>query len=276
MRFMIESNIPSKFSQSLTVCRYELLIHFRKKKIFAILGIVVGVTVLFMVMTNYLGGSPLLGTNFLLTMPLSFTPFLIILLASLFGSDAIVTEFKNKTGNTLFPNPVSRTSIWVGKFLSTEIISVGVIILFYSIIIVHAAVHSNEIGSEVFLSLSFSLVALTMIVSFAFLISSAFRGVTGATVLVFFLFIIILPIIDQVLGTVVETKPWFTPTFAYGIIQQSLTVPYPTEGASTFMFEQFGTVQFIPEISTSLLIMLVYTLAACISSILIFRRREMK
>ena len=273
---MSENKIPSKLSQILTVCRYELLIHFRKKKIFAILGIAVGVSVLFMVMTNLMGSTPFMDANFILSIPLSFAPLLIILLASLFGSDSIVTEFKNKTGNTLFPNPVSRTSIWFGKFLSTELISVGVIILFYSIIIVHAAVQSQEIGSEVFLSLSFSLVALTMIVSFAFLISSAFRGVTGATVLVFFLFIIILPLIDQVLGTILETKPWFSPTFAYGIIQHSLTVPYPTDGAGILMLEQFGTVQFIPEITTSLLVMAAYTVAACTFSILIFRRREMK
>ncbi len=273
---MIQNNLPSQLHQSLTICKYELLIHLRKKKIFAILGIVVGVSILFMTMLYVMEPSPFLTDDFFVSIPLSFAPFLIILLASMFGSDTIVTEFKNKTGNTLFPNPVSRSSIWFGKFLSTELISAGVIILFYTIIIVHAAVHSYEIGSEVFLSLSFSLVTLTMIVSFAFLISSAFRGATGATILVFFLFIIILPIIDQVLGNVGEIKPWFSPTFAYGIIQHSLTVPYPTQGASTMMLEQFGAVLFIPEILTSLGVMAAYTVAACTSSILIFRRREMK
>lgn len=272
----MNENVPSQLHQSLTICKYELLIHFRKKKIFAILGIVVGVSILFMVMLGFMESSPFLTDNFVVATPLSFSPFLIILLASIFGSDSIVTEFKNKTGNTLFPNPVSRNSIWFGKFLSSETISVGMIALYYIIIIVLAASLSYEIGSEVIISMVFSFVSLTMIMSIAFLISSAFRGVTGATVLVFFLFIIILPIVDQVLGNVIQIKPWFTPTFAYGIIQHSLTVPYPTESAGIFMFEQFGTQVFIPEILPSLMIMAAYTVVAAISSILIFRRREMK
>jgi len=183
---MIQNNLPSQLTQSLTVCRYELLIHFRKKKIFAMIAIAVGVSALFMYMTQMMGSEPFLPPNFVLAVPLSFAPFLIILLASLFGSDSIVTEFKNKTGNTLFPNPISRSSIWFGKFLSTEVISVGVVTLYYILLTINAAANSYEIGPEVFLSLSFSLFGLTMIVGFAFLISSAFRGATGATILVFF------------------------------------------------------------------------------------------
>jgi len=269
-------NENNQLSQSLTVCKYELLLHFRKKKIFALIGIAVGVSILFMVMLDVFVTSPIPTTNIILTMPLSFAPFLIILLASLLGSDSIVSEFKNKTGNTLFSNPVSRTSIWLGKFLSAEVIAIGIVFLYYMIIIGYAAIHSNEIGQEVFLSLSFSFISVTMIMSIAFLISSAFRGTTGATVLVFFLFIMILPMIEQVLGNIAEIRPWFIPTFANGIIQNSLTVPYPTESANIFMFEQFGTFKFIPEISQSVLVMIAYTLAASVSSILIFRRREMK
>jgi len=65
--------------------------------------------------------------------------------------------------------------------------------------------------------------------SMAFLISSIFRGPTGAAILVFFLFIMIFPIIDQLLIGVVEIKPWFTPTFSSKIVDNVLITPYPSD-----------------------------------------------
>ncbi len=272
---MTESIPQSPLNQIFTVCKYELLMEFRKKKIFAILAIAVAISVLLISLLEYLESLGLLDQA-IFTLPLGFAPLLAILLGAFFGSNSLVSEFSEKTGNTLFPNPISRTSVWFGKFLSTEVISVGVISLYYVITISYALTASYAIPPEVLLSFSFTFVSVTMVLSIAFLISSIFKGPTGATVLVFLLFIVIFPIIDQIFGTVYENKPWFSPTFSNGIILYSLTVPYPTDGFQGSRMGQMGTYQFVPEINDSLLVMLAYIVGASVSSIIIFKHRDMK
>lgn len=129
---------------------------------------------------------------------------------------------------------------------------------------------------EIFHSLGFSFVSMTAIMSIAFLISSLFRGPTGAAVLVFFLFILILPIIDQVLIGIADIKPWFTPTFSSKIIDNILIVPYPSDLAlGDSPRGPFDVHRFVPYVEESLLVLGSYILVASLVSIYVFKKREM-
>jgi len=262
--------IPSSTSQMLIISRYELLMYLRSKKILGIVAMTVAVSALFIGMYEYLGTQLPQTLEFDLASPMSFVFFLIVITAAFFSS-SVSSEFNHKTGYLLFANPVSRTSIWFGKFIAAEIIVFSIIVLYYSIIVLYAAI-SYDVPVQIISSLLFSFVSATMIMSFAFLINSIFRGQTGSTVLIFALFIILFPIMDNFMMLIGGDTPWFSPTFSSGIIKHVLTVPYPnTDSVVSIPF----FAPSIPKISDSLGVMASYFITCTTLSILIFKRKEM-
>jgi ABC-2 type transport system permease protein len=57
-------------------------------------------------------------------------PILSVLSATFFSADAIVSEYESKTGCFLFPNPIRKTAIFVGKVIASALVSVGAIALY--------------------------------------------------------------------------------------------------------------------------------------------------
>jgi len=274
---MSQIQVPNNFSQILTICRYELLMGIQGKKIPGILAITIGIAIALLVVPEILGVEESKSVSQFLIAPIGFGFFLIIITAALFGSSSLVTEFHERTGYSLFPNPVSKTTIWFGKFLAAEILGLGVISIFYGIISIGAYSKFNKIPVETVESFLFSFVVLTMLMSLSFLISSFSRGPTGAVVIVFLLFMLVFPIVDQFLMNLAEIKPWFSPTFMKGIIQNVMTVPYPLDlipgetPRGPFDFQRF-----VPYIEESLIVMFVYIVTFSVASIYIFKQREMK
>jgi len=263
--------IPSPVSQSLIIARYELLMYLRSKKILGIVAITVIFSVLFIELFENIGTEGLQILGFDLALPISFVTFLIVIVAAFFGSSSISSEFNQKTGYVLFSNPVSRTSIWFGKFIAAEIIVFSVVILYYFIIVSYIAI-SYEVPIQIITSLLFSFLYSIMIMSVAFLISSIFRGQTSSTMLVFALFLIMFPMFDGIMMLNGE-KPWFTPTFSSGIIKQALTVSTPI--GANIMNIPFFTNSFVPKIVDSLVVMTSYIVTCSVLSIFIFKRKEL-
>ena len=264
--------IPSPVSQALTVSKYELLMYLRGKKILGIVVFTVAVSALFIGLFEYLGNQGPQSLQFDLSSPISFVFFLIVITTAFFGGSSISSEFNQKTGQILFSNPVSRTSIWFGKFIAAEIVAFSVISLYYFIITSYAAI-SHEAPIQLVPSLLFSFASATMIMSIAFLISSILRGQTGPAVLIFTLFIILFPITDGFMTMLIGEKPWFTPTFLSGIIKHVLTVPYPAD--ENTMSIPFFANSFVPKIEESLGVMASYIITCSALSILIFKRKEL-
>ena len=267
--------LPSKTLQLFIVFRYEILRNLRGKKIFGILAITVAVALFFIGIFEFVESQEMVIDSIILSIPITFVFFLTVLMGAFFGSSAIVSEFHDKTGSLLFTNPISKSSIWLGKFISSEIISIGVLLVYYLIIIGYAVSKGQIVPTEILSSISFSIVALTMVMSIAFLISSILRGPTGAAVLVFALFIIILPMVDQLLINVVDTEPWYTPTFSSGIIQNSINDPNLD---SSFMAQAnlLGLHVYHPDVTTSLGIMTLYIFSSGAVSLYLLRYRELK
>ena len=269
--------VPNNFSQILTICRYELLMGIKGKKIPGILAISIGIPVVLLVVPEILGVEEAESVSHFLIVPIGFGFFLLIITAALFGSSSLVTEFHERTGYSLFPNPVSKTTIWFGKFLAAEVLGLGVISIFYGIISIGAYTKFNKIPVETIESFLFSFIVLTMLMSLSFLISSFSRGPTGAVVTMFLLFILVLPIVDQFLINLAEIKPWFSPTFMKGITENVMHDPYPLDlipgeaPRGPFDFQRF-----VPYIEESLAVMFAYIVAFSFASIYVFKQREMK
>jgi len=273
---------PNSVRQIATVAKYELLKYLLGWRLLAIVLLTVIVSAIFLIVPPAIGSSyPTDPKQFTLNM-LSFLGVLSILSATFFGADAIVSEYESKTGYFLFPNPIRKTAIFLGKFIASALVSVGAIGLYYVIAVVSVRVIDGSIAANTGVSFAYALVYLFAILAIAYLFSAVMRSSVYSLVLTFFTFLLILPMIDLV-GSIAKFKPWFTVTFANGISQYIFDNPYPIDKTFTTIIphgpeagtQAFSLAQYYPEIRLSLLVMAAYFVFAFVLGILIARKRDM-
>jgi len=143
---------PNNIRQIGIVTRYELLKYLRGRRLLAIILLTVIISGIFLVVPPAIGSQYSKDpTEFVMNM-LRFLGVLSILSATFFGADAIVSEFESKTGYFLFPNPIRKTTIFLGKFIASALVSVGVIALYYLIAVVSVQVIDGSVPANTGLS----------------------------------------------------------------------------------------------------------------------------
>jgi ABC-2 type transport system permease protein len=203
---------------------------------------------------------------------LSFASILIIIAATFFGSDAIVGEFQNRTGYLVFPTPLKRWVLFFGKFTASITAGLIVTVLFYAGVALLSFTTIGGVDDDFALSLAFAVGFLIAATAVAYLISSVLKGSTGATVLTFLMFIIILPIIDSV-SQFTGTKIDASLTFASGITGYIVLDPYPVDTST----EQFGFTfyAFYPDPWIAAVVFLAYSVICIAISLLLFYRKQL-
>ena len=275
---------PGDINQVGTVVKYELLKYLRSRRLFILLILIVLINSLFLVIPPATGSQyPKDPTEFTQNM-LGFVNLLIIISATFFGADAIVSEFEQKTGFFLFPNPIKRHIIITGKFIGSALVSFGGLALYYIIIVLSVRFIDGSIAANVGLSFLYACLYLLAVVALAYLFSAIMKSSVTSLVLTFFMLFMILPIVDAV-GTIAKFKPWFSITFAAGIITDILKQPYPKDAVQTIPLVTNATratgptsisiAQYYPIINTSIIVMVAYLLVAFILSLIIARMRQM-
>lgn len=204
---------------------------------------------------------------------LQFMGFLVIIAVTFFAADAIVSEFQGKTGFLLFPNPVRRGALLGGKFLASFALTGLLIALYYLLTLALSWVTLGDVAPRLGLSLAFSVWYAAAAVAVAFLLSSLLRGVTEASVLTFFMFLLILPIIDSV-GQFAGIEFWWSLTHAGGVANNILEVPYP-EDQEIEAGPGFRMRIFSPDPALSTLVVGLYAGLGLLVAYLLFRRRQM-
>jgi len=273
---------PSSLRQIATVTKYELLKYLRGRRLLAIVLLTIIISAIFLVVQPAIGSAYEKDPKEFTVNMLSFLSILAILSATFFGADAIVSEYESKTGYFLFPNPIRKTAIFLGKFIASVLVSVGAIGLYYVIAVISVRIIDGSIPANTGLSFAYSLVYLFAILAIAYLFSAIMRSSVYSLVLTFFTFFLILPIVDAV-GSIAKFKPWFSITFASEISRYVFQSPYPTDtvfNTSTYAGPSAGArslslVQYYPEIRLSIIVMAAYFIVAFLLAILIARRREM-
>jgi ABC-2 type transport system permease protein len=203
-----------------------------------------------------------------------FANLLIVICATFFGADAIVSEYQARTGYLIFPNPIRRASLYLGKFAASMTASILVIAIFYAVTGILSFVSVSGLDKDFLLSFAFALEYLLAVMAIAYLISTLMKGTTGATVLTFFLFIMILPIIDSI-GSISGFKASWSVTFSAGTISSILTSPYPTDSFREMPGSGLTFHSYYPDPAIAALVMLAYALVAVVISMVLFRRKEM-
>lgn len=267
------------------VIKFELIKFLRSRKIRAALILTAIVPLLIYLLTNFLLDSFIsqiysdsgvvndyqIFVNFILTLSL--------VNVIMFGGDSLTNDFENKTGYTLFINPISRTSFLFGKFVAASIAIISFNILFYVLASIFSYAKHSAIPENVLLSLVFASLFSIGLLSTSFALSSLFKRSNMSNIAFIFLWFIVVGLMEYFL-ILSEIKPWWSLTYAAGIIIYIFEVPYPKDSVidipSLLIPGQSQTiVNLIPEVNLSIGVFLMYIIVGLMISVLFYKRKQL-
>jgi ABC-2 type transport system permease protein len=268
----------SEFEKLKVVTRYELLKQFRRKRFYGALLfaiVAVGLAVVLYKGLNIPGAlpQPLPDTPELFAMFVTGAGCTIAVLAAVFfAGDSVAGEFERGTGYVLFPNPVRRETLVMGKFIACFIAAATVLILAYTLAAGTLVGMYGRAPIEVGQSLGLALVFACSVLGLTFFFSSLLKGSMGATVTTLLLIMLIFPIIRVSLMHAGH-DPWFMLDHAGDSIAGVYGIPFETFGRGGPMAPPGGWMT--PDPTTSLFVMGAYFIFTFALSIWLTKRREM-
>jgi ABC-2 type transport system permease protein len=277
----LPANIVNEVKKLPIVVRYELLKQVRRFRLYGLL--LIGSIVTGLVMAIGALYLPNLGTLDARTLGYFIVSggqvtFFGLIAGVFFSGDAIASEFEHKTGYLIFPNPMKRTTLLIGKYLSCCIAATLVITTPYLIISIGVVALTGQFAGELFLSYAFCVLYTCSIVSLTFVFSSLFKGTMGASILPFVLMWFVFGIITAFME-LAGVEPFMLLSYAGSIISNIFFIPFPLHKI-TYHISVGGTVSmdvttFNCDVAEGILIMVSYLVVGLILSIILTRRRQM-
>jgi ABC-2 type transport system permease protein len=263
--------VPGSMAQVLVTMKYTFLDYLRARRFAILLVIVLIISALLTFLVAHFRPQGMLSStlNFYSLWWGSFSSFLVVLSGVFVGGDAIAGEFQNKTGYFTIPNPVRRSSIYVGKFLAAFVASTVILLAYLAIAVVNGLYYFGaSIPYQLGDSFLFAWFYLLAVLGFTFMLSSLFKTSSYSILVSAVLLIIGFGIIQGVIEGLANIEPWFIISYGSGIIGDVLTVPYPTT------ITRFGLTTFAPTIPEGLAIIGAYFVVAAALGLLLFERKE--
>ncbi len=274
----------SEFEKLKIVTRYELLKQFRGKRFYGALAITVLAVVLTIGLYEGLDLPRQMGIPDNIMSQYGAEIFAIfvtsmgamaILAAVFFAGDAIASEFEGKTGYILFPNPVKRTTIVVGKYLACFIATATILFIAYLISAGALLGFYGQVPGGILGSLAIALMLACSMISMAFAFSSVLKGGMGATIATLLTYMVVFSIISMSLSYA-GYDPWFMPdragdtmTATYGISMEQVFGEMAGGGS------MMGMMQASQDPVLGFLVLLGYAVILFGVSIVVTKRREM-
>lgn len=274
-----QNKVPSSMSQVMTTTKYAFLDYVRSRRFFIMLTITALIGALLTALVGYYRPTGFLSSE------LSFynswwgrtVTFVIVLSGIFFGGDAISGEFQNKTGYFSVPNPIKRSTIYIGKWLAAYVASTLIMAAFTLITVGNGLYYFGGVPLEFAESLLFSAFYLAAVLGFTFFFSSLFKSSTISILVTAILFLFAFSLIQQLVSTLVQIEPWFILTYGSDIIGNVLTVPYPDHVITTHFGPPGGGFTFTTYNATvleGLAIMGAYFGVTAMLGLALFERKE--
>jgi len=263
----------SQFEKLKVVAEYEFLKHIRRKRLYIVLGLTLAAELAVLIgLPALMDGYP--DNIMMMAAMLSIGPSLATIGAVFFAGDAIAGEFESRTGYMLFPNPVRRITLVVGKYLACCAAVTLLIIFGYAIVSISLFAIYGDLPIETAKSFGLCLLFAGSVLSVTFFFSSVSKGAMGATVMTLLFIMVISGIIESVL--LMAGKPyWFllstggdSVAAVYGGYELFLEGIMPHGGVLPFEIET-------PDIGLTALSMAVYLVVGLVLSIWISGRRQL-
>ncbi|MDD1766129.1 MAG: ABC transporter permease subunit [Methanomassiliicoccales archaeon] len=268
--------LPSDLVQSGIVARYEFLKHLRSRRLLGIFILEIAIIALILLIP------PLQGQDYpsdpakFAGMFVQWVWILIVIGSTLFAGDSLVSEFQQRTGYLLFPNPVKKRVLFIGKYAASAGIMFLALAVFYAVVAVFVISVDGSISGLMASSFGLAMLFGVAALSIGYVISSFMKGSTGALILTFALLLLILKIVDGV-ATASKARPDFSLTFSSGVIGYIMETPYPTDFVQTIDFggRSFEFANYYPSVTVSIVVAIIYIIVTVALAIWLFDRREM-
>jgi ABC-2 type transport system permease protein len=268
--------LPSDLVQSSIVARYEFLKHLRSRRLLGIFVLEIAIIALIVLIP------PLQGQDYpsdpakFAGMFVQWVWILIVIGSTLFAGDSIVSEFQQRTGYLLFPNPVKRRVLFIGKFAASTGIVFLALAAFYAVVAIIVISVDGSISGLMASSFGLAMLFGVAALSIGYIISSFMKSSTGALILTFALMLLIFRIVDGV-AMASKARPDFSLTFSSGVIGYIMETPYPTDFVETFPFggRTLEFTNYYPSVTVSIVVAIIYAIVAVALAIWLFDRREM-
>jgi ABC-2 type transport system permease protein len=145
-----------------------------------------------------------------------------------FGGDAISGEFQNKTGYFVLPNPIRRSSVYIGKWLSAFIASTIILGVFTAITVGNGMYYFGlNVPYQFGESVLFAWFYLAAVLGVTFFFSSLFKSSSMSILVTIILFLFVFTLLQTLVAGLIQIEPWFILTYGAQIIGNVLMVPYP-------------------------------------------------
>ncbi len=280
-----ESNARvGSLSQIRIVTKYAFLNYFRAKRFYVMLIIVLLISALLTFVVAYyrppfFGFGSSVSQNPVLTFYSafwgSFATLVVLLSVVFFGGDAISGEFQNKTGYFLIPNPLRRSVVYVGKWFAALAAATLILAVFALIALANGTYFfGGSIPYEFGESVLFAWIYLVSALGLTFMFSSLFKSSSISILMTVILLLFAFNVIDEITSIVVGIEPWFSITYANGIIGNVLKVPYPPAQTVTMAGRNFTITTFNASIPEGLAIVAVYFVVSAALGLWLFEKKE--
>jgi ABC-2 type transport system permease protein len=277
--------VPTSFQQVARLARLQFQDYLRSRRLLALAALVLLVGGVSTAIIAYYRAS-FLSDN------LSFysswwgggAGYIVILSAVFFGGDAISGEFQSKTGYFLMALPLRRASVYAGKYLAALLASLGVLSLYFLIILGNGLFYFGLAATPWQLGVSFLLAVayLLAVLGVAFLFSSLFRTGAYGFILTAVLFLIGFTFLQDLISTSAGVEPWMVISYAQSVIGDVFnpTTGWGLSGAITYGTSTTGPLHargtiFTPGVSEGALIMIGYFALSAVAGLSLFEREEL-
>ena len=276
--------MPSTFAEQLRklpiVVKYELLKQLRRFRLYGLLIIgsiaTLAAVILGLVFLGDISGTSASDFSYLI-INFGEVGYFGLIAGVFFSGDAVSSEFEHKTGYLMFLNPVTRTTLLVGKYFSSCIACVFVVTMPYFIVSLGVTLIYGVLPVGVLLSYLFTIFYACSVASLTFVFSALFRGSMGASILPFLLIFFVFPVIMAVL-MIAGIEPIIFINYGAQIAQNILLNTYPPNRlAYSIGAGGFGitVTEFYATVAEGVIIMGSYLVIGLVLSALIMSRRQM-
>jgi ABC-2 type transport system permease protein len=267
------NKVPGSMAQVVVTMKYTFRDYLRSRRFVILLFIGLLISALLTFVVAYFRPAGILDKplDFYATWWGSTSSLIVVLSGVFFGGDAISGEFQNKTGYFTIPNPIRRSSIYVGKFLAAFIASSIILVIFAAISVGNGLYYFGaNVPYQFGESFLFAWFYLLAVVGFTFFFSSLFKSSAFSILVSVILLLVAFGIIQDVVSSLAGIEPWFILTYGSGIIGNVLTVPYPTVPAGG----RFAITPYVVTIPEGLVIIGAYFIVTAALGLLLFERKE--
>jgi len=284
------NKVPDSLQQVGITLKYTIIDYFRSRRFFVLLVITLLICALLTILVGYYrpGDFLLSDISFYSNWWGGAVSFVIVLSGIFFGGDAISGEFQNKTGYFGVPNPIRRSSIYVGKWLAAFIASTIILAIFTVITVGNGMYYFGlNVPYQFGLSVFFAWFYLAAVLGLTFFFSSLFKSSSISILVTAILFLFAFTLIETLVSDLVQIEPWFIITYGGGIVGNILG--YATTGSNigaaqypahksvftrTIDKRIITTTTFAAYVPEGLIIIAVYFIVTSILGLILFERKE--